>query len=49
MHESISTVEPDTTIDAIDAHLDHNDAVLVVEGGQTVGIITEADIARHIS
>lgn len=49
MNESISTVEPDTTIDAIDAHLDHNDAVLVVEGGETVGIITEADIARHIS
>lgn len=49
MHESISTVEPDTTIDAIDAHLDHNDAVLVVEGGQTIGIITEADIAAHIS
>ena len=49
MHESITTVEPDATIDAIDAHLDHNDAVLVVEGGQTVGIITEADIARHIS
>lgn len=49
MNESISTVEPDATIDAIDAHLDHNDAVLVVKGGQTVGIITEADIARHIS
>jgi predicted transcriptional regulator len=49
MHESITTVEPDATIDAIDAHLDHNDAVLVVEAGQTVGIITEADIARHIS
>ncbi|MEF8822402.1 MAG: CBS domain-containing protein [Halovenus sp.] len=49
MHESITTVEPDATIDAIDAHLDHNDAVLVVEDGQTVGIITEADIARHIS
>ncbi len=49
MNESISTVEPDATIDAVDAHLDHNDAVLVVQGGETVGIITEADIARHIS
>jgi predicted transcriptional regulator len=49
MHEAVSTVEPHTTIDAVDAHLDHNDAVLVVEGGNTVGIITEADIARHIS
>jgi predicted transcriptional regulator len=49
MHESLTTVEPDTTIDAVDAHLDHNDAVLVVEGGRTIGIITEADIARHVS
>ena len=49
MHEGISSVEPDTPIDAVDAHLDHNDAVLVVEGGETIGIITEADIARHVS
>jgi predicted transcriptional regulator len=49
MHESMTTVEPDAPIDAIDAHLDHNDAVLVVEDGETVGIITEADIASHVS
>lgn len=49
MHEAVSTVEPKTPIDAVDAALDHNDAVLVVEGGETVGIITEADIARHVS
>jgi len=49
MDESYTTVEPEATIDSIDAHLDHNDAVLVVEDGRTVGIITEADIARHIS
>ena len=49
MHEAISTVEPETTIDAVDAALDHNDAVLVVEAGETIGIITEADIARHVS
>jgi len=49
MHEAISTVEPDAPIDAVDAKLDHDDAVLVVEGGETVGIITEADIARHVS
>jgi predicted transcriptional regulator len=49
MNEAVTTVEPDATIDAVDAHLDHNDAVLVVEDGRTVGIITEADIARHIS
>jgi predicted transcriptional regulator len=49
MHEAMTAVEPDATIDAVDAHLDHNDAVLVVEDGVTVGIITEADIARHVS
>lgn len=49
MREAISTVEPDALLDTVDAHLDHNDAVLVVEGGQTVGIITGADIARHLS
>jgi predicted transcriptional regulator len=49
MHESLTTVEPDAAIDAVDAHLDHNDAVLVVEDGETVGIITEADVARHVS
>lgn len=49
MHEALTTVEPDATIDAVDAHLDHSDAVLVVDGGETVGIITEADVARHLS
>jgi len=49
MSESITTVEPDEPIDTVDGHLDHNDAVLVVEGGETVGIITEADIASYIS
>jgi len=47
--ESTATVEPDATIDEINDYLNHNDAVLVVEGGETVGIITEADIAAHIS
>ena len=49
MHESITTVEPDATLDEIDTYLDHHDAVLVVEGGRTVGIITDADIAAHVS
>lgn len=49
MHESITTVEPDATLEEIDAYLDHHDAVLVVEGGETVGIITDADIAAHVS
>jgi len=47
--DSIATVERDATIDEINDYLNHNDAVLVVDGGETVGIITEADIAAHIS
>ncbi|WP_226012955.1 CBS domain-containing protein [Halomicrobium salinisoli] len=49
MNESIAIVEPDATIDEIDAYLNHNAAVLVVENGETAGIITEADIAAHVS
>jgi predicted transcriptional regulator len=49
MHESIALVEPAATIDEIDAYLNHNAAVLVVENGDTIGIITEADIAAHVS
>jgi predicted transcriptional regulator len=49
MGESMTAVEPDATLGAVDSHLDHNDAVLVVEDGETVGIITEADVASHIS
>jgi predicted transcriptional regulator len=48
-HDSFVTVEPDASIDAIEGYLTHNDAVLVVEAGQTIGIITEADLARHLS
>mgnify|MGYP000648692741 CR=1 FL=1 len=47
--ESIASVELDATIDEINDYLNHNDAVLVVADGETVGIITEADIAAHIS
>ena len=49
MGEAVSTVAPDAPVDAVDAALDHNDAVLVVEDGETVGIVTEADVARHVS
>lgn len=48
MSESVTTVEPETTLDEIGVYLDHNSAIIVVEGGSTVGIITEADIAAHI-
>ncbi|MFQ3318741.1 MAG: putative transcriptional regulator [Natronomonas sp.] len=49
MRESITTVEPDATLDEVNAHLNHQDAVMVVEEGQLLGIITEADVAAHIS
>ena len=49
MRESITTVAPDVTLDAVDTHLNHHDAVIVVENGQMTGIITEADVAAHLS
>jgi predicted transcriptional regulator len=48
MRESYTTVEPTATLEEIDAYLDHNAAILVVESGQTVGIITEADVAARL-
>ncbi len=49
MREAITTVESDATLDEVNAHLNHQDAVMVVEDGQLRGIITEADVAAHIS
>jgi predicted transcriptional regulator len=49
MREAITTVEPDATLDEVNAHLNHQAAVMVVEDGQLGGIITEADVAAHIS
>ncbi|MEF8773509.1 MAG: CBS domain-containing protein [Halobacteriales archaeon] len=49
MHESIATEEPSATLSEVDAHLDHHRAVLVVSGGELVGIVTEADVAAAVS
>jgi len=49
MREAITTVEPDATLDEVNAHLNHQSAVMVVENGQLRGIITEADVAAHVS
>ncbi len=49
MRESVTTVEPEATLEEIDTYLNHTDAVLVVEHGHLVGIITEADVARRLS
>ena len=47
--EGFDTAEPDTPMEQIDSYLDRNRAVIVVEDGKVVGIITEADVAAHIS
>ncbi|MES3517426.1 MAG: CBS domain-containing protein [Natronomonas sp.] len=49
MRESITTVEPTATLEEVNAHLNHQDAVMVVADRQLAGIITEADVAAHIS
>ena len=49
MSESVTTVEPAAPLDQIGDYLDHNSAVLVVESGETVGIITDADITAQLS
>jgi predicted transcriptional regulator len=49
MNEGYATVAPEATVDEVDNYLDHQDAVIVKEGGQLVGIVTEADIATHLS
>ncbi|MFB6126288.1 MAG: CBS domain-containing protein [Halolamina sp.] len=49
MSESFPTVARDAAVDEVRNLLDHYKAVVVTDGGETVGIITEADIARHLS
>ncbi|MGM0606661.1 MAG: CBS domain-containing protein [Halobacteriota archaeon] len=49
MSESFPTVAQDATVDEVRNLLDHYKAVMVTEGGETVGIITEADIAAQLS
>jgi len=49
MRESSTTVTPDATLDEVDAHLDHHEAVIAIENGRVAGIITEADVAAHLS
>lgn len=49
MRESITTVTPDATLNEIDTHLNHHDAIIVIDSSEMVGIITEADLATHFS
>jgi predicted transcriptional regulator len=49
MSESFPTVAQDATVDEIRNLLEHYKAIMVTQGGETVGIITEADIAAQLS
>ncbi|KYH25856.1 zinc metalloprotease [Halalkalicoccus paucihalophilus] len=49
MAESFPTVSREATSDEIGNLLDHYKAVMVTEAGETIGIITEADIAARLS
>ncbi len=49
MAESFPTVSKDATLDEISNLLEHYKAVMITEAGQTVGIITEADLAARFS
>jgi predicted transcriptional regulator len=49
MSESFPTVSTDATLDEVSRLLTHYKAVMVTEDGDTVGIITEADLAARLS
>jgi predicted transcriptional regulator len=49
MSEQFPTVSREDTVDKISNLLDYYKAVVVTEGGEAVGIITEADIAAELS
>ena len=45
MSEPFPTVSPDAAAEKVDNLLDYYDAVIVTEGGEALGIVTEADVA----
>lgn len=49
MGESFPSVAEDATMEEVRSLLEHYTAVVVTDGGQAVGIITEADVARRLS
>lgn len=49
MSESFPTVSQEATVDEIRNLLDHYKGVVVTDAGETVGMVTEADIASHLS
>ncbi len=49
MSESFPTVSKDATLDEISNLLEHYKAVMITEAGETIGIITEADLTARLS
>lgn len=48
MGESFPSVSPDASLDEVTSLLDHYKAVVATEGGETLGIITGADVAARV-
>lgn len=48
MSDSFPTVQPDDTVDKVRSLLDVNQAVLVTDDREAVGIITQADVATQL-
>jgi predicted transcriptional regulator len=48
MGESFPAVSPEASLDEVTGLLDHYKAVMVTEGGETLGIITGADVAARV-
>jgi predicted transcriptional regulator len=49
MSESFPAKAPDTTVDELRGVLEHYEAVVITEGNETIGIVTEADVAAALS
>ncbi|WP_423751594.1 CBS domain-containing protein [Salinirarus marinus] len=46
MSEQFPTASREDSVEKVSNHLDYDKAVIVTEGGEAVGIITEADVAH---
>ncbi len=49
MSESFPGVAPDATVEELQSLLEHYKAIVVTDGGEAVGIVTEADLAGVLS
>jgi len=46
MDEGFPTISPSTSVDVVSRILEHESALLVVERGEVVGVVTNADVMR---